>query len=136
MNLVAFNASDGAIAWSQRVNAGTMRLALSPDKDKLYTSFSENGRGGLQCFAAKDGSKLWSNATGVAMNTGIVTDDVVLHRDAYHLCCVDAASGVKQWQYHTDSGPQGSYYGPGAFAVKGNLAVIGTMGGYVTAVTW
>ncbi|MFC1606701.1 PQQ-binding-like beta-propeller repeat protein [Candidatus Latescibacterota bacterium] len=135
-NLVAFDASNGKVVWSRRVNSGTMRTTLSPEKDLVYTSSRENRRSGLQCLSVADGSPVWSSATGIDMNSGIATRKMVIQRNAYNLCCVDATDGSVQWTYRTNTGPQGSYYGPGAFAVKGNMVVVGTMGGKVMGLQW
>ncbi|MFC1529047.1 PQQ-binding-like beta-propeller repeat protein, partial [Candidatus Latescibacterota bacterium] len=135
-NLVAFTASTGKISWSSHVTAGTMRLVLNPEKDKLYTYYNQNRQRGLQCFSAKDGSVLWNQATGVVMNAGSTSRGMVLVRDAYNICCVDAITGKVQWTYHTSTGPQGSYYGPGASAVKENQVIVGTMDGHVIALKW
>ena len=135
-NLVAFSVSDGKILWSREVSAGTMRSVLSPQKDRLYTSYRENRRRGLQCFSVSDGSTIWKQATSVSLNAGFVARGMVLQRDAYNLCCVDGVTGEVLWTYHTSPGPQGSYYGPGATAVRDNIAVAGTMGGHVFALSW
>ena len=112
-----------------------MRQTVSPEKDKLYTLFTQKGRG-LQCLSMRDGSPLWTQATGVGMSAGIATGDAVLLRDNDNICCVDAATGTVQWTYRTNTGPQGSYYGPDAFAVRDRLAVVGTMDGQVIALEW
>jgi len=135
-NLVAFDAYTGKMLWSGQVSAGTLRLALNPVKDKLYLSVRENRQNGIQCISVKDGSVLWSQGTDVAMNAGIASGNLVFERDAYHLCCLNADSGALLWKFRANTGPQGSYYGPAAFAVRDDMAVVGTMGGHVMALTW
>ena len=135
-NLVAFSAATGSVIWSRRLNAGRLRLVLSPDKDKLYASYSSNRISGLQCLSVEDGSTVWSQAAGVGMNAGIATQDEVLFRDAYSVCCVDALTGNVKWIYHASTGPQGSLYGPGAMAVRDNRVIVGTMDGNVFVLRW
>ena len=79
---------------------------------------------------------LWSAGTGVQMNAGASTGNLVFERDAYHLCCLNVGSGELLWKYRTNTGPQGSYYGPGAFVVSETLAIVGTMSGHVMALSW
>ena len=135
-NLVAFSAPSGKICWSRSLTGSPLRLVLGPEKDKLYTTYSQNRLGGLQCLSVEDGSVLWNQATGVGMSAGIASRDVVLVRNDDDICCVEAATGKVQWTYHSSTGPQGSYYGPGATAVKDNLAIVGTMDGQVFALKW
>jgi len=135
-NLVAFAAADGKVVWSRRLAAGRLRLALGPDATRLYASYREGRRGGLQCLAVKDGASLWSRATGVGMNAGIATPGVVIARDDDDVCCVNAETGDILWTYRASTGPQGSLYGPGAMAVKGDRVVVGTMGGKVMALSF
>ena len=135
-NLAAFSTSNGSMVWSQKFPAGRYRLALNPDKNKLYASFVDNRQRGVQCLSVKDGSLLWSTLTEVAMTAGIVNKDIALARDTYSMCCVDSATGKLNWTYRTNTGPQGSLYGPGAFAVKDNITVVGTMDGQIIALEW
>ncbi|MBN1291547.1 MAG: PQQ-binding-like beta-propeller repeat protein [Candidatus Latescibacteria bacterium] len=135
-NLAAFSASNGKVIWSCQFPAGRYRLALNPDKNKLYASYFRNRQSGVQCLTVSDGSVLWSEATGVSMTAGIVNKTIALARDGYSMCCVDADTGEIYWTYRTNTGPQGSLYGPGAFAVKDNTAVVGTMDGQVIALKW
>lgn len=132
-NLVALDAASGKVLWTRQVSTGTFRSALSPGKDKLYISDRIERTNGVQCISVKDGSTLWSEGTGISMNAAIVTGDVVIQRDAYNLAALDSDTGKLAWKYRTDSGPQGSYYGPSAFAVSETLVIAGTMGGYVIA---
>ena len=135
-NLAAFDAASGAMLWSGIVSAGTFRSALDPSKNKLFISTREGRQNGIQCISVKDGSVLWSRGTNVAMNAAVATGNLVFERDAYHLCCLNAENGALLWKYRTNTGPQGSYYGPAAFAVTDDTAVVGTMGGHVLALTW
>ncbi len=136
MNLVALSASTGKPIWSHHNASGPLRMVVCPDTDRFYMSYSENRRRGLQCLSANDGKLLWSSLTGVGMSNGIASRDAVLTRDNYNICRVDAGTGNVQWTYKTSTGPQGSYYGSGATAVKDNMAVAGTMDGWVIALTW
>lgn len=70
------------------------------------------------------------------MHGGVVSGDAVFARDEDDICCADAASGAVRWTYRTSTGPQGSYYGPNAFAVKDNQAIVGTMDGLVMVLSW
>ncbi|MFC1508468.1 PQQ-binding-like beta-propeller repeat protein [Candidatus Omnitrophota bacterium] len=135
-NLVSFSASTGKVLWSRRLSAGRLRLAMSPDKVEFYTSYNRDRQQGIQCLAAKDGSSLWSTVTGVGMNAGCAGGDFVLARDGESICCVHSKSGTVQWTYKTSIGPQGSLYGPGAFAVKDNMVVVGNMDGRVLSLKW
>jgi outer membrane protein assembly factor BamB len=131
-NLLALSASTGETVWSGEAAGAALRLALSPDGEKLYAP----GRSGLQRLAVKDGSLLWIAATEVKMSAGIATGDVVLVRDDHDLSCVAAATGKVLWAYRTSTGPQGTYYGPGAFAVRDRRVIVGTMDGRVIALDW
>lgn len=136
MNLVAFSAATGKVLWSKQLSAGTFRLAVNPGKDRLYTPFSQNRRGGMQCLSVENGSLLWNETAGVVMNAGCVTEHEILARNGDSICCIDAATGEVKWTYRTSTGPQGSYYGPGAMAVRDNLVIVGTMDGHVLALKW
>jgi outer membrane protein assembly factor BamB len=131
-NILALAAANGEIAWTGRAAGAALRLALSPDGGRLYAPC----RNGLQCLSTKDGTSVWSRETGVGMSAAMAGGDVVLIRDDHDVGCVEAATGNVLWTYRVCTGPQGTYYGPGAFAVQGNLAVIGTVDGHVIGLTW
>jgi outer membrane protein assembly factor BamB len=131
-NLIAFDTSTGKVSWSRQLSGAPFRLTAGAVGDNLYTP----GPGGLQCISAKDGSALWNQSTGVGMFAGIVSGDALLIRDDDEICCADEATGKVRWIYHTSTGPQGSYYGPGAFAAKDNQVIVGTMDGNVIALKW
>jgi outer membrane protein assembly factor BamB len=135
-NLVAFHASSGKILWSRPLAGWPLRFLLDPERGKFYTTYTQNRIRGLQCLSVEDGSLLWSKATGVGMNAGCATRDMVLMRDEDKLCCVEAGTGEVQWIYHTSTSSQGSLYGAGATAVKDNMAIVGTMDGQVFALKW
>lgn len=135
-NLIAFIASNGNVNWSRQLAVWPVYLVASPEKDKLYTSFTQNGKMGLQCLSVEDGSSLWNQVTGVGMNAGIVSRNVVIVRDDDDICCVEAATGKVQWTYKPSIGPQGWLHGPLALAVKDNLAIVGTLEGQVIALKW
>ncbi len=128
-NLLALSASDGSVIWSRQMSGAPLRPAASPSRDRLYTLFP----GGLQCLAASDGSEVWNCKAGTGMYSGIADGNRIIFRDNDRLCCVDDGGKVL-WTYKTSTGPQGSYYGPGAFAVAGDLVIAGTMDGRVMAV--
>ncbi|MDD8014052.1 MAG: PQQ-binding-like beta-propeller repeat protein [Acidobacteriota bacterium] len=134
-NLLALSASDGRVAWSRRVSGVPLRAVAIPEENLLFTLLTGKSRG-LQCLSLRDGSLLWSRESGVGMNAGIASGGAVLLRDDDDLCCVDAATGAVRWTYRTSTGPQGTYYGPGAFAARDRLVVVGTMDGMVTALEW
>ncbi|MDP2984380.1 MAG: PQQ-binding-like beta-propeller repeat protein [Candidatus Latescibacter sp.] len=135
-NLIAFNASNGKVVWSLRSTGSPYRQAVNPKKDVFYTTSAQNGRRGLQCLSPEDGSPLSFLETGVGMSAGIASGNTLIIRDDDKVCCVEASSGKVQWTYRASTGPQGSYYGPGAFAVRDNLVIAGTMDGRVIALQW
>ncbi|MDY7009416.1 MAG: PQQ-binding-like beta-propeller repeat protein [Planctomycetota bacterium] len=90
----------------------------------------------MQCFSVEDGSASWKRP-GVGMAAAIPSGNDLLVRDGNRsLYCLDAATGNVKWTYLTSVGPQGSLYGASAMTVKGNLAVVGTMDGYIFALKW
>lgn len=135
-NLIAFDTSNGKVVWSLRSTGSPYRPVVNPKKDVLYTTSAQNGRRGLQCLSPEDGSPLSFLETGVGMSAGIASGNTLIIRDDDKVCCVEASSGKVQWTYKASTGPQGSYYGPGAFAVRDNLAIVGTMDGRVIALMW
>ena len=129
MNIMALPMSDGARAWSRQISGAPLRPVANLEHDKLFALFPR----GLQCMNSADGDSLWSRTVGVGMYAGIAVRDRLFFRDGERLCCVDASTGEARWIYKTSTGPQGSYYGPGAFAVTDSLVVVGTMDGRVMA---
>jgi outer membrane protein assembly factor BamB len=135
-NIIALDALDGKMIWSNRSIGVPIRPVVSPKKDVLYTLSSQNEKRGIQCVSPEDGALLSFMETGVSMSAGIASGNTVILRDNERICCVEASSGKVMWTYKANTGPQGSYYGPGAFAVRDNLAVIGTMDGKIIALKW
>ncbi|MCE5248624.1 PQQ-binding-like beta-propeller repeat protein [bacterium] len=136
LNLVAFSAADGKRVWSRQLSAGTYRLALNPEKTRLFTPFSQNDRRGVQCLSVEDGSLMWDQPDGLFMNAACATGKELLVRDGGSICGIVASTGQVKWTYRTTIGPQGSYYGPGAMAVSDTMVIVGTMDGYVLALKW
>ncbi len=134
--LHALSAEDGKTLWSRPLAAWPTHLVLSPEKDRLYAALSSGGTRGVQCLSTANGDSLAVFDTGVVMNGGVVRGGNVFARDNNSMCCVDAATGAVRWTYRLSTGPQGSLYGPTAFAVTENLAVAGTMDGRVIALKW
>ncbi len=54
---------------------------------------------------------------------------IVNSDDTCGIGCADGGTGNVFWTCRACTGPQGTYYGPGAFAVQGNRAVVGTVDG-------
>jgi len=135
-NLQAFDAQTGEPQWSCRVGGFPGRLAASLRHDRVYTYCAEGRVAGVQCLSADDGSVQWSAATGVGMCAGVTVAGEVVVRDGNSVCCVDSATGAAKWLYRASIGPQGSLYGPAAMTVEDDLAIIGTMDGYVFALAW
>jgi len=136
-NLAAFSAKDGTILWSRRLAARRMRLALDPEGKHIFADYAGAGRRGIQCLSAADGSPVWSQTEGTGMNAAVVTPRSLIVRDEMNVSCLDPATGAVRWTYRTNTGPQGTLYGPGAMAAAGDgLAVIGTMDGKVITLGW
>lgn len=134
--LLALSAADGQKRWSRPMRTWPAHIVPSPDGKRLYAAFSGDGKRGIQCFSATNGDSLGIFATGVTMSGGIASGNSILARDDDDICCAEASSGAVRWTYRLSTGPQGSLYGPTAFAVSGNLAVSGTMDGRVIALRW
>ncbi len=135
-NLLAFNLSDGKAAWSRRLGVSLMRLATSAGKDTFYASVPQEGKRGVMALSPTDGSTLWGRATGVGMSAGIASRGTIFARDDNSVCMTDAAGGPVRWTYRASTGPQGSLYGPPAYAAGDGVAVIGTMDGKAIALRW
>jgi len=135
-NIAAFDVSTGNIIWSDQLSANTYRLAFNSSKDMIMVSERTREMNGVRSLSVKDGSTLWTSDTGVMMAAGASAGDLAFERDTYYLCCLKAESGELIWKYRTNPGPQGWYYGPGAFAVSETQAIVGTMDGNVIALNW
>ncbi|MFC1552147.1 PQQ-binding-like beta-propeller repeat protein [Candidatus Latescibacterota bacterium] len=135
-NLAAFSTSNGEMIWSGQSTAWRLRMALNARKNRFYVSYSEERGRGVRCLNVSDGSTVWSGLADVAMNAAAVSGDDILVRDDYSVCCLDTETGSIRWSYRSNTGPQGSLYGPGAMAVRDGLAIVGTMDGQILALKW
>jgi len=135
-NIAAFNAASGEMLWSNQLSANTYRLAFNGTKDMIMASERTREMNGVRSMSVKDGSTIWIADTGVMMAAGAAVGNLVFERDTYHLCCLETDSGELLWKYRTNPGPQGWYYGPGAYAVSDSQAIVGTMDGHVLALEW
>ncbi len=135
-NLVALNLANGDLVWSRTITAGRFRTTLDNTGKRVYLAGRDNDTYGTYCISVADGDILWHSGTGLHMNARIACVDCVICRDAFYLNCLDTKDGSERWRYRTNTGLQGSYYGPSAYAVSGNTAFVGTMNGYVMALKW
>ena len=135
-NIAAFDVSNGDMLWSNQLSANTFRLAFNSSKDMILASERTRNINGVRCMSVKDGSTLWTADTGVMMAAGTAAGNLVFERDTYHLCCLKAGNGEVLWKYRTNPGPQGWYYGPGAYSASETQAIVGTMDGHVMALSW
>lgn len=135
-NIFALSRKDGSVLWSARVSAWPQHFVPSSDGRTMYTTFARGRERGIQSVSVRDGSVAWSAVTGVGMYAGKLAGTDIVMRDDHRICCADARTGAPKWTYRLSTGPQGSLYGPAAFAVSGTTVVAGTMDGHLIALTW
>jgi len=113
--LYCLDTGEGTILWDYTVR---LPVIMEPETDGNRVYFGAmDGR--LRALNAETGAETWN-----------------IQWSSLEDCCVDAGTGDIRWTYRTNTGPQGSLYGPCASAVKDNLAIVGTMDGQVFALEW
>jgi outer membrane protein assembly factor BamB len=130
-DILCFDALSGEYAWKVRSPDEKSYCALSNpciDGDRFYIA-AMNGT--VHCMSLEVGKPIWQASAGgpVCENSPVAAHGrVYIGTIRSKLCCFDAGTGDKEWEYSLGAGH--TFASP---TISGDLVIVPSVGGWITA---